>query len=169
MFKSSQGFVGRAGKNTAVISTRRSKPKQNTGFISLNSSMNDNSRGGGGGQTDKSYCFGGVALQGQPRMSSIGSENGGGAVFSNNNNNNNINRTNGGINARTFDPFHDRGKFRTRRVRNDIETEDFERHSSAVRNLLKVVAAPVLNKEVQPTFAYDNSRAFEQALEYYNR
>ena len=159
MFKSSQGFVGHAGgKNTAVIPTKR---KQTSGFISLNSSMNESR---GGGQTDKSHSFGGVNYQsGLSRMSGSGSEN------SVNNNNNNTNRNNNGINGRTYDPFHDRGKFRTRRVRNNIQAEDFERRSSAVHDLLKVVAAPVLSKDVRPTFAYENSRAFEQALEYYNR
>ena len=179
MFKSSQGFVERAGKSVSVISTKRSKPKQ-TGFVSLTSSMSE-SRNPSYLSQNKSYCFGGVTYnsQGQqPRLSSGGlSSANGGTVLNhqhhnqnnNNINNNNDNNINSNGKGKTFEPFYDRGKYRTRRVRNSIETEDFERRSSAVHDLLKVVAAPVLNRDVRSTFSYENSRTFEQALEYYNR
>ena len=170
MFKSSaQGFGGtRNNKRTSLISSTNKctassnnnyyKPKQ-TGFSSLNSSMSERASLGDS-QNNKSYCFGGVTYQCQnQRIPPV--ENGG--------SNNNRSSRNGSISSRTFDPFFDRGKYRTPRARNSIQTEDFERRSSAVRDLLKVVAAPILNKDVHSNYVYSSQRAFEQALEYYNR
>eukprot|EP00111_Clytia_hemisphaerica_P019986 TCONS_00058935-protein len=72
-------------------------------------------------------------------------------------------------NGKDFDPFYDRGKLRTKRVKNNMGTEEFERRSSAVHGMLKCIAAPVLNKEVAPAFRYKSTKLFELALECYNR
>jgi len=155
-FSSSQGFV--VGSNKNSFKSRRSNVAPSRHMSS--STTND---GGGGGVPrlphdfqGSTYCFGGVTYQYQQRSNGHEYSKGQSKKMSN-------------LKSKDFDPFFDRGKLRTKRVRNSIENEDFERRSSTVHGLLKVLAAPVLNQDLAKRYKYPSLRIFELALELYNR